>query len=82
MPLDQIGEEKEMSFLDHLEELRWHVIRALIAIVIFTVAAFAAKSIVIDMLLMGPSRLDFWTYRKLCELASLLNTPALCIDES
>ncbi len=32
------------------------------------------------MLLMGPSRTDFWTYQKLCELAGLLGTPALCID--
>ncbi|NNE54661.1 MAG: twin-arginine translocase subunit TatC [Flavobacteriales bacterium] len=80
MPLDQIGEGKEMSFLDHLEELRWHVVRALIAIIIFTVAAFVAKDLVIDTILMGPSKLDFWTYRKLCELAELLKTPALCID--
>ena len=80
MPLDQIGEEKEMSFLDHLEELRWHIIRALIAVVVLTIAAFAAKSIVVDLIIMGPSRTDFWTYRKLCELAELLSTPALCID--
>jgi sec-independent protein translocase protein TatC len=32
--------EKEMSFLEHLEELRWHVIRALLAIVVFAIAAF------------------------------------------
>lgn len=81
MPLDQIPEEKEMSFLDHLEELRWHIIRSLIAIVIFTIAAFVAKSLVIDTVILGPSRTDFWTYRKLCELADLINTPALCIDE-
>ncbi len=70
-----------MSFLDHLEELRWHIIRSLIAIVIFTIAAFVAKSLVIDTVILGPSRTDFWTYRKLCELADLINTPALCIDE-
>lgn len=81
MPLDQVPDEKEMSFLDHLEELRWHVIRALIAIVIFTIAAFAAKSLVIDTIILGPSKTDFWTYSKLCELAEIINTPALCIDE-
>ncbi len=81
MPLDQIPEEKEMSFLDHLEELRWHLIRSLIAIVIFTIAAFAAKSFVIDTVILGPSKLDFWTYRKMCELAELIKTPALCINE-
>ena len=81
MPLDQIADEKEMSFLDHLEELRWHIIRSLIAVVILTIAAFVAKDFVIDTVILGPSKTDFWTYRKLCELASLLNTPALCIDE-
>jgi len=80
MPLDQIDDEREMSFLDHLEELRWHIIRILIAVVVFTIIAFVSKSIVIDMLLMGPSRTDFWTYKQLCLLADWLKSPALCID--
>jgi len=80
MPLDQIGDEKEMTFLDHLEELRWHIIRAVIAIFVIAIVAFIAKDIVIDMIIMGPSRTDFWTYKKLCELAELLSTPTLCVD--
>jgi sec-independent protein translocase protein TatC len=80
MPLDQTGDEYEMSFLDHLEELRWHIIRSLIAIIVLSIAAFMAKDLFIDTLILGPSRTDFWTYRKLCELAALLNTPALCVD--
>ncbi|MBC6400084.1 MAG: twin-arginine translocase subunit TatC [Ekhidna sp.] len=80
MPLDQISDEKEMSFLDHLEELRWHIIRSLIAIVILTIAAFIAKKFVIDTVILGPSETDFWTYRKLCELSEILKAPALCID--
>ena len=80
MPLDQIGEEKEMSFLDHLEELRWHIVRALVAIVGFTVLAFIFKDLVVNTIILGPSQSDFWTYRKLCELAALLNSPSLCID--
>lgn len=80
MPLDQISEEKEMSFLDHLEELRWHIIRSLIAIMIFAIAAFIAKDFVIGTVILGPSRTDFWTYQKLCELSELIKTPALCID--
>jgi sec-independent protein translocase protein TatC len=80
MPLDQMSEEKEMSFLDHLEELRWHIIRSLIAISVFAIAAFIAKDFVIGQVLLGPSRTDFWTYQKLCQLADLIGTPALCID--
>ncbi len=83
MALDQMGDgdEKEMSFIDHLEELRWHIIRGVIAILVVTIAAFIAKDFVIGTLLMGPSKSDFWTYRALCELAQLVNTPSLCIEE-
>ncbi len=81
MPLDQIGDAKEMSFLDHLEQLRWHIIRSLIAIVVFSIVAFASKGLVFHTILLGPSRVSFWTYQKLCELSSLLHSSALCIDE-
>ena len=74
-------EEKEMSFLDHLEELRWHIIRALIAIVVFSVAAFVAKDIVFGKIILGPSKPDFWTFRMLCKAGELLNSSGLCIDE-
>lgn len=45
--VQNINEEDhhEMSFLDHLEELRWHIIRACIAIGVFTIAAFLAKEL-------------------------------------
>ena len=52
-------EEKEMSFLDHLEELRWHIIRSLIAIMIFAILAFLSKSIVFGKIILGPSKSDF-----------------------
>ena len=46
MPLDQEqideGIEKDMSFLDHLEELRWHIVRSLGAVVFFTIFAFVS----------------------------------------
>lgn len=83
MPLDQIAEEdeKEMTFLDHLEELRWHLVRSLIAIVSFAVLAFVAKGFFFGKLILGPSKVDFWTYQMLCSLSELLNSNALCIDE-
>ncbi len=81
MPLDQIEEEVEMSFLDHLEELRWHLIRSLGAIMVFAVAAFFAKNLVFHTILLGPSRVDFWTYEMLCRLSEILKSEALCIDE-
>jgi sec-independent protein translocase protein TatC len=70
-----------MSFIDHLEELRWHLIRSLVAIAIFTVVAFIYKDFFFGKIVLGPTRLDFWTYRKLCELGQLLDSPALCFDK-
>lgn len=74
-------EPHEMSFLDHLEELRWHIIRATFAIVVFTVAAFLAREWVFDQIILTPSSTDFWTYKMLCQLADMMGTQALCIDE-
>lgn len=62
--------EKEMSFLDHLEDLRWHLIRATLAIVIVAAFAFLAKDFIFDVLLFGPKNPDFPTYRLLCRLAT------------
>ncbi|MBR9998985.1 MAG: twin-arginine translocase subunit TatC [Cyclobacteriaceae bacterium] len=70
-----------MSFLDHLEELRWHIIRSLISIMVFAIAAFLAKKIVFHGIILAPSRTDFWTYRILCKVSELINTSALCIEE-
>ena len=81
MPLDQIEDSREMSFLDHLEELRWHLVRSLIAIVVFAIAAFVSKSLVFGTIILGPSRMDFWTYQVLCDLADLLRSPGLCIEQ-
>lgn len=82
MALDQYQEEEEgMSFLDHLEALRWHLLRSVAAVLIFTVTAFLAKSIVFGVLILGPSKVDFFTYRVLCDIGNSLGISALCIDE-
>ncbi len=77
--LDQ-PEGKEMSFLDHLEELRWHLIRAVIAIFIFSIAAFISVDFVFNTVIFGPAKVDFWTFRMLCKLGDLVHSPALCIE--
>ncbi len=84
MALDQNQDEEEeggMSFLDHLEALRFHILRSIAAILILSVAAFMAKSIVFGIIILGPSKVDFFTYRMLCELSNYLDISALCIDE-
>ena len=74
-------EENEMTFLDHLEELRWHLIRAGISIFVFALIAFVSKDFVWHHLILGPSRTDFWSYRVLCELGNAINSEVLCITE-
>ena len=46
----------EMSFLDHLEELRWHLIRSVLAILIIATAAFVFKDFIFDVLLLVPNK--------------------------
>lgn len=84
MALDQFKEEEEeegMSFLDHLEALRWHLLRSVSAVLILTVIAFMAKNIVFGVIILGPSKVDFITYRWFCDLGNYLGIAALCIEE-
>ncbi|NQX77338.1 MAG: twin-arginine translocase subunit TatC [Gilvibacter sp.] len=71
-----------MSFLGHLEELRWHLIRCTLAIVAMGMVAFLAKSFVFDTLLLGPKNADFPTYQLLCKVATFLGfQDSFCFDE-
>lgn len=73
--------EAEMSFFDHLEALRWHLIRAGIAIVVFTCLAFYFYDFIFDTVIMGPSKPSFWTYRMLCKLGDVLHSDGFCINK-
>jgi len=82
MPLDQEPiEEKEMSFLDHLEELRWHLIRSLIAVVAFTIVAFLCARWIFQNIVFAPARPDFPTFKALCKLGNFLHYEGLCITD-
>ncbi|HEY4649942.1 MAG TPA: twin-arginine translocase subunit TatC [Pontibacter sp.] len=77
-----LGEEpKEMSFVDHLEELRWHLIRAVASIFVFSTIAFLAKGFVFHDIILAPARTDFLSYRLMCELGERVGSEALCIDQ-
>jgi sec-independent protein translocase protein TatC len=62
----------EMSFLEHLEALRWHIIRAIAAIVVVGIGVFVAKDFVFDKIILGPTNQDFATYRWFCSLGEKL----------
>jgi sec-independent protein translocase protein TatC len=88
MPLDQpsLGEEnesgeKEMSFLEHLEELRWHILRSGAAMLVFTILAMTFSNFIFHNVIMGPSRPDFWTFRMMCKLSAFTGYKDLCVDK-
>ncbi len=63
----------EMSFLDHLEELRWHLIRSTAAVIIIGIVAFVFSGFVFDVIIFGPSKMDFPTYKFFCDAATWIN---------
>ncbi|MDC1061136.1 twin-arginine translocase subunit TatC [Flavobacteriaceae bacterium] len=74
--------ENEMSFLDHLEELRWHLIRSSLAIIIVATLAFIAKDFIFDTLIFGPKKADFWTYELFCNISKMMGQgTSFCIQE-
>jgi sec-independent protein translocase protein TatC len=69
----------EMSFLDHLEELRWHLIRSTMAVVIVGFVAFLMKDFIFDTVIFGPKKADFPTYDMFCKLSKMLGfSEAFC----
>jgi sec-independent protein translocase protein TatC len=75
------GSNKQMSFLDHLEALRWHIIRSVIALVLVTSVLFFFSDFIFDTVLFGPTRPDFITYRALCKLSEVLHMGnTLCLQ--
>lgn len=71
----------EMSFLDHLEVLRWHLIRSTVAIVVIGLVAFLMKDFIFDTVIFGPKKMSFPTYRLFCNIATRMGLEsAFCAD--
>ena len=71
----------EMTFFEHIDALRPHLVRGVLALIISMVAAFFAKKYIIDMVLMGPKSPDFPTNRLLCHLSHIISgDDSLCIN--
>jgi sec-independent protein translocase protein TatC len=73
-------EKTEMSFLDHLEALRWHIIRAVLAVIVFSIVAFINKDFIFDSIIFAPKSPQFWSNRMLAKLADLVDIPSLKIN--
>ncbi len=73
-------EKAEMSFFDHLEELRWHLVRSAAAIVIVSILGFVFTDWILTKVIFGPTQADFPTYKWLCAASHAMNLgDKLCI---
>jgi sec-independent protein translocase protein TatC len=73
-------DESEMSFIDHLEILRWHIVRSVLAILVSAILFFVYIDEIFDKVIMGPTRNDFISYRFFCSLSRFLHMgDSLCM---
>lgn len=72
----------EMSFLDHLEELRWHLIRAILAILIIATIAFIFSRSLFKLIIFAPLEMDFPTYKLLCKAGNFIGVDSSFCAES
>ena len=72
----------EMSFLDHLEELRWLLVRSSVAIIIMALATYFVSDYIFDVIIFGPTNPNFITYRFFCDASHYLGfADSICITE-
>lgn len=72
----------EMSFLDHLEELRWLLVRSAVAICIGAIGVYFISDWLFNEVIFGPTRPSFITYQYFCELSHQLGfADSICITE-
>lgn len=75
-------EMADMSFFDHLEALRWHIVRSLIAVLVGTIVVFVKIGFVYDTIIMAPTQHTFITYRLLCQFGTILHLgTSLCLPD-
>ncbi len=72
----------EMSFLDHLEELRWHLIRIVAAVFIVGTIAFISSRFIFDAIIFAPLEMSFPTYDLLCRSANFINVETTFCNEN
>lgn len=71
----------EMTFLEHLEELRWTLVRSVLAIGVGFVLAFVFKEVLFERIVLASMRPDFLTYRAFCAVGERLGIAGLCVTD-
>lgn len=70
---------KEMTFWEHLTELRTRLFRMILAWFAFTILAFVYSRFIFDKILLAPKESSFITYKWLCQLGKLIHVDTLCL---
>jgi len=73
---------KEMSFWDHLGELRRRMFRIIIVLLVTAIVAFLNREIIFDRIILAPKDGSFITYQWLCKLGDFLSMESLCLKET
>ncbi len=71
----------EMNFLDHVEDLRWHIIRSVAAILIGAIIIFINVEWIVDKIILGPAHNEFISYKFFCSLGKFLHIDAFCLGK-
>jgi sec-independent protein translocase protein TatC len=72
---------KELSFWDHLDVLRFALMRSVIAIIVLAIGAFYYTRFIYDSVILGPMNPDFISNRLFCQLSEIVNISSLCINQ-
>lgn len=79
-----MGKKKtaDMSFLDHIEALRWHLVRSILAIVVIAIVAFFFKRFIFDEVIFAPKTPQFITNILMCQFGKFIGIEAICINQN
>ena len=77
----EVNVEKEMTFWEHLTELRGMLFRSVIAITLVGILAFIKRDIIFDKVILAPLDSGFFTNQILCKLGELISMKSLCMEE-
>ncbi len=86
MALDQMDVETyevkrtdEMTFWEHIEQLRWHIMRSAIAIFVMMILVYSFSGWIFEHILFGPRNENFITYRVLCAISDQFHINGICL---
>ena len=78
---DDLNQKTDMPFFEHIEALRWHLLRSLGVIAGLGILLFFYNDILFGKILFGPRHQDFITYKVICKLGQyLFHDNSACIQ--